>query len=118
DIQQKATSLAIETNQFWNTKDLVQAILQRFEVAYKHYMQYGFSDIRQKWESYGFRIGETIQVKTAREVYHALFMGIGDDGALLVKTHNGNQRLYSAEISWGGNLYADKNGFSNDEKEG
>src|SRR5699024_1957311 len=71
NIQQKATSLAIETKLNWNTRDLVQSILQGFGTTYDNYMQNGFSSIKQKWESYGFRIGETIQVKTARNIYQA-----------------------------------------------
>lgn len=108
DIQQKATSLAIETKRDWNTRDLVQSILKRFETAYDNYIQSGFSEVKKKWEEYGFRVGETIQIKTSRESYQAAFKGIADDGALLIETGEGNQKIYSAEIDWGGDLYADK----------
>ncbi|WP_106497426.1 biotin--[acetyl-CoA-carboxylase] ligase [Lentibacillus sp. Marseille-P4043] len=101
DIKKKATSLLMETNKEWDTQTLIQNILMTFEKAYDAYIANGFPDVKSKWESYGFKIGETIHIKTMREQWNAVFLGIAEDGALLTKTLDGEmKKLYSAEIDW------------------
>lgn len=101
DIQNKATSLRIETNHQWPIKDLIQKILVTFEEKYDSYMKNGFPEVKHKWESFGFKIGEKITVKTMRDRWETIFLGIASDGALLTKTAEGkSKKLYSAEIEW------------------
>ncbi|GAB3066182.1 biotin--[acetyl-CoA-carboxylase] ligase [Virgibacillus ainsalahensis] len=101
DLQNKATSLKLETNTKWNVNELIQEILMTFENAYDIYIENGFSEIKSKWESYGFKIGETISIKTRKDKWEGLFMGIAEDGAMLTKTEDGEtMKLYSAEIEW------------------
>ncbi|WP_099158338.1 biotin--[acetyl-CoA-carboxylase] ligase [Virgibacillus ndiopensis] len=101
DIHRKATSLQIETNKTFDITNLIQHILQTFESAYDSYIKYGFPNVKNKWESYGFRIGETIQIKTIKKSWEAVFLGIAEDGALLTKNNDGEiKKLYSAEIDW------------------
>ncbi|MEW9674735.1 biotin--[acetyl-CoA-carboxylase] ligase [Lentibacillus sp. L22] len=103
EIQDRATSLFLESHQHWNIRQLIQTILQTFELAYSEYMDNGFPDVKHKWESYGFKIGQAIRIKTMKECYDATFMGIAEDGALLTKTSNEKiKKLYSAEIDWFG----------------
>lgn len=100
-IQKKATSLKIETNQTWDIVKLIQEILVTFEQSYDTYIKNGFPHIKNKWESYGFKIGKTIWVKTLQEEFKAIFSGIAEDGALLIKTMQGEtKQLYSGEINW------------------
>ncbi|WP_343272875.1 biotin--[acetyl-CoA-carboxylase] ligase [Lentibacillus songyuanensis] len=101
DIQDKATSLFLETKQRWNTRKLIQNLLRTFEAAYDDYILNGFPDVKRKWESYGFKIGQPIRLKTMKTTYDAIFMGIAEDGALLINTGDGEvKKLYSAEIDW------------------
>ncbi|WP_188453883.1 biotin--[acetyl-CoA-carboxylase] ligase [Virgibacillus oceani] len=101
NINSKATSLQIETNNAFDITNLIQHILQTFENAYDAYIKNGFPNVKDKWESYGFRIGETIQIKTIKKNWHATFLGIAEDGALLTKAEDEEiKRLYSAEIDW------------------
>jgi BirA family biotin operon repressor/biotin-[acetyl-CoA-carboxylase] ligase len=101
DIAHRATSLKIETNQHWQLRELVQHILITFENTYDSYMKNGFPEIKDKWESFGFKIGENISIKTMRNEWDATFIGIAADGALLTKSADGTiKKLYSAEIDW------------------
>ncbi|PAV29476.1 biotin--[acetyl-CoA-carboxylase] ligase [Virgibacillus profundi] len=101
DLKRKATSLKIETKNNWPIKELIQEILQTFENTYDDYIAHGFPEIKSKWESYGFKTGKNITIKTLREQYEASFSGIADDGALLVKTKDNTvKKLYSGEIDW------------------
>jgi len=100
-IEKKATSLKIETEKNWPLKGLFQIILTTFENAYDSYIENGFPEVKRKWESYGFKVGQKIRVKTMKESREALFTGISDDGALIVEEENGDlNTLYSAEIEW------------------
>ncbi|HEY4602492.1 MAG TPA: biotin--[acetyl-CoA-carboxylase] ligase [Cerasibacillus sp.] len=102
DLSEKATSLRIETGHQLDMIKLVQAILEQFERTYETYLNEGFKSIKTKWESYGFKIGERINVKTMNQQWEATFSGIAPDGGLLVENkHNGKvEKLYSAEIDW------------------
>lgn len=101
DIKDRATSLAVETGENWNLKDLIQRILAAFETAYDTYMTDGFQIVKQNWEHYGYKIGERLLIKTLRNEWYAKFIGIGEDGALLIQDDTGRiEKIYSAEIEW------------------
>ncbi|GAA0599974.1 bifunctional biotin--[acetyl-CoA-carboxylase] synthetase/biotin operon repressor [Virgibacillus siamensis] len=101
DIRNKATSLRMETGENWNLKDLIQRILAAFETGYETYMTDGFPPVKQKWEHYGYKIGERLFIKTLRKEWYATFIGIGEDGALLIQNDDGGvEKIYSAEIEW------------------
>lgn len=108
----KATSLYIATKEERSIKDLIQQILHAFEPAYNNYLANGFSDAKEKWESFGFKIGQEINVKTLKKSWSAKFDGIAEDGALLIENADGEvEKLYSAEIDWfgGGEKNENKN---------
>ncbi|RDW19626.1 biotin--[acetyl-CoA-carboxylase] ligase [Oceanobacillus arenosus] len=101
EIRHKATSLFIETEKEHSIKGLIQEILVAFEKAYDQFIKNGFPDVKRKWESYGFKIGEEITIKTLRDHFQATFLGIEEDGALRIKRMDGStEKLYSAEIDW------------------
>ncbi|WP_156289215.1 biotin--[acetyl-CoA-carboxylase] ligase [Oceanobacillus salinisoli] len=96
-----ATSLRLETDKEWKLNHLIQEILVTFEQTYNFYLENGFTKIKQKWESYGFKIGQEISIKTSKDHWRAPFLGISDDGALLTETNDGSKtKIYSAEIDW------------------
>lgn len=101
NINYKATSLRVETDTEWKLNDLIQEILVTFEKTYDYYLEHGFADIKEKWESYGFKMGKEISIKTMKSHWKAPFLGITNDGALITKDMDGNRTtLYSAEIDW------------------
>lgn len=101
ELKNKATSLKIESRSAWNLRKLIQDILVQFEKTYDIYLNQGFPKIKHKWESYGFKIGEPILIKTLNKQWEAIFDGIAEDGALMVKNNDDTiQKVYSAEIEW------------------
>lgn len=96
-----ATSLKRETNKEWHITKIVQSILEKFEKRFTAYIEYGFPNVKSEWESYGYKIGEKIWIKTMKERWQGIFLGIAEDGALRVETDTGDiRKLYSAEIDW------------------
>ncbi|MFD2045843.1 biotin--[acetyl-CoA-carboxylase] ligase [Ornithinibacillus salinisoli] len=101
DIQEKATSLLLESKERVNLKNLIQQILVTFEQEYDAYIKDGFSKVKKKWESHSFKIGENVQITTLKNQWTATFSGIAEDGALLITNDNGEiEKLYSAQIDW------------------
>ncbi len=100
-IHYRATSLKMETEKEWPIIDLVQQILEALEKEYESFLKNGFPDVKSKWENYGFRIGEKISLHSGSEKKEAVFLGIAEDGALLIESSNGEtEKIYSAEIDW------------------
>lgn len=101
DISNKATSLYLESGTKLNIKDLIQHVLVIYEKDYNQFIKYGFPEVKQKWESYGYRIGEQIKITTLHKTWKAKFLGIAEDGALLTQTsEDGVKKLYAGEIEW------------------
>ncbi|MFG6114546.1 biotin--[acetyl-CoA-carboxylase] ligase [Halobacillus sp. MO56] len=102
DIRHKATSLRQESGKTWDINWLIQLILETFENTYEQFIQEGFLPIKNKWEKYGYRLGQEVTISTMRKTWQATLVGIEADGALLTRTEEGIQeKLYSAEIHWG-----------------
>ncbi|MFS0672652.1 biotin--[acetyl-CoA-carboxylase] ligase [Ornithinibacillus sp. 179-J 7C1 HS] len=104
NIQSKATSLKLVSGKSIDITELIQKILEYFEAAYEEFMNNGFSNIKEKWESYGYRLGESISITTYHDVQKAVLVGIDEDGALLAKFKDDEiKKIYSGEIDWFGN---------------
>src|SRR5699024_1675014 len=89
NINQKATSLRNETGEEWNLTDIIQEILTTFELKYNTYLEKGFQPVKTTWENYGFRLHESLNIKTGNQEWQGVFLGIAEDGALLAKKANG-----------------------------
>lgn len=101
DLKQRATSLYIESGNTYSIKSLIQEVLKAFEREYIAYMDQGFSNVKQKWEQYGYKIGQSIWMTTGQRRWQGTFLGIAEDGALLVRTaEQQDKKIYSAEIEW------------------
>ncbi|WP_188631482.1 biotin--[acetyl-CoA-carboxylase] ligase [Lentibacillus kapialis] len=101
ELSNKATSLKLETGEEQKIVQIIQQILMYFERAYDMFIQDGFTNVKYKWESYGYKIGEAIRIRTNGETLDAIFTGIAEDGALLVRNEiNELRKIYSGEIEW------------------
>lgn len=100
-IKSKATSIRMHTNEEIDKHLFIQSLLQTFEQQYTSFLQSGFPEVKEKWEKYGFKIGEMISIKTMKKTWSALFLGIAEDGALITQIPGEEpERIYSAEIEW------------------
>lgn len=100
-IRRGTTSLAIETGINYSLVQMTQHLLEIFEKQYDAFIEYGFLDVKSRWESYSYKVGESIHVRTGHETFYAKLLGIAEDGALRIEKRDGTiQKLYSAEINW------------------
>lgn len=97
----EATSIYEESKVKNDIPTLFQAIVKSIEDFYELFITDGFTKIKTKWESFGYKIGQKVWVSTNTEKYYAVFVGIAEDGALLMQLENNEiKRVYSAEIDW------------------
>lgn len=101
EISKRATSLKIETGETFEKQKLIQSLLQRFETAFDRYQLTGFSEVKDKWESFGFKINEEVSYRSGNVEKQGIIRGISTDGALVIENkQNQIETLYSAEINW------------------
>lgn len=101
EISQRATSLKIEASQTYQKEVLIHSLLKRFEQAYDSYLLNGFSDVKSRWESFGYKIDQLITYQSGNLEKQGIIRGISPDGALVIENDQHQiENLYSAEISW------------------
>lgn len=63
----------------------------------------GFEAIRQKWLSKAFGLGTDIRVRLPQETFHGRFLGLDEQGALLVQTEGSEspRKIHSGEVFFG-----------------
>ncbi|WP_332693261.1 biotin--[acetyl-CoA-carboxylase] ligase [Halalkalibacter lacteus] len=99
DIQDLATSLAIESGNSFERALIVAAIVNEFETLYDHYLTNGFEAVKTLWEMYSISVGTYIFARTMREVLYGYAKGITDEGVLLLEDEQGKvHQIYSADI--------------------
>ncbi len=76
------------------TRDLYSSI----EKWYKIYIHSGFSTVREGWRSFFNGEGKPVRVRCLDRVVDGMCMGIDRDGALLVKTHGGVERINCGDV--------------------
>lgn len=100
-IKDHVTSLKMATGESWELVPFIQKLLQTFEAKYNQFIDKGFNPVKSDWENYGFRLNERLEIKTGKELWEGLFLGIAEDGALLARRDSGEvEKIYSGEISW------------------
>lgn len=99
ELQEKATSLALEFGHPISRAELVREICMRFEELYDLYLEHGFAPIKHLWESYAAFIGKKITVHAMDETSEGIFLGIDENGVLLLQTSDGIiKKIYSADL--------------------
>ncbi|MGO4888086.1 biotin--[acetyl-CoA-carboxylase] ligase [Anaerobacillus sp. MEB173] len=99
ELQQIATSLAIETGQEVSRTNVMKQILEEIEGLYYTYLKKGFTPIKEIWESFAVSLGKLVRARTIQGVIEGVAKGITDDGVLLLEDEKGEvHKIYSADI--------------------
>ena len=98
-LQEKATSLYIETGEKVARKKIIQVFLLFFEKYYNIYLTKGFSPLKIIWEAYVGSIGKNVTAKTLQGSITGKALGITEQGILMIKDAKGHiHYIYSADI--------------------
>ncbi len=86
DIQEIATSLAVETGREISRLELIISLYENLAKWYRQLAQNGFDPIKEKWLSLSSMIGKTVSVMFREETASGKAVDLGDDGSLIILT--------------------------------
>lgn len=92
------TSLLLETGLRTNRAQIFAELLNKLENAYIEFIESGFEEFKQIWETYAYSIGRLITVETTVENYKGILSGIDKSGALILNINGQKKLIYSGEI--------------------
>src|SRR5262249_38234065 len=97
ELQFTATSLCDAAGAPFDLTDLVIAWLTRFA---NHLQALAIEDpaLPERWQSLCALAGKTVELQSGNRTIRGLCRGIGTDGALLLDTPTGHQRLYAGAL--------------------
>jgi BirA family biotin operon repressor/biotin-[acetyl-CoA-carboxylase] ligase len=90
ELENKASSLFLETQKVISRIDVLVSVLKRFEDLYVEFLREGRSVVLEKWvQRSSYASGKKVIVESGSRRISGITVGLGDDGTLQVRTENG-----------------------------
>ncbi len=100
DLPQPAAGLAQAMHQLPERHDILAALLAALAETLDTFAVDGFSSLKTDWQTHHAWQGESVQLlENGAQQLSGLCLGVDDDGALLVETTAGIQRVFSGDLS-------------------
>ncbi|EGO62668.1 biotin--[acetyl-CoA-carboxylase] ligase [Acetonema longum] len=99
DLAALATSLQIETGQPVSRRELLTVVLYELEQAYALVNTQGFDPILEQWRQLSVTLGQKVDVIGLNNRFSGVAVDIDRDGALLVDTPAGQERVIAGDVS-------------------
>ena len=101
ELQKIAASLSEMKGEYISRVEFFRAMLEEFDKLYIEANEVGFDDILNQWRKYNITLGKHIRVIPAGfdNEFSAVAEDIDDEGALIVKTDNGLEKVYAGDVS-------------------
>ena len=98
-LQEKATSLKIESKKAFDIGKLSRLIIKNFSSLYKNYQNKNYKKIIYSWKKLSHTLGEKIRAKTLSGEFVGKAIGIDEDCNLIMRLENGKtRRIIEADI--------------------
>lgn len=101
ELQDKATSLYLESGKQIKREELISQVMEQFEQAYEIFLHK--QDLSFLQEAYNYRLvskDKEVRVLEPGNEYQAIACGINPEGELIVVKENGEQEaIYAGEVS-------------------
>jgi len=78
--------------------EFLNQFIKQLDIQLLYFKQHGFDPIRKKWLDKAYGLGILIKVRLPNEIFHGEFMGLDNDGALLVKVDGIPRKVYSGDV--------------------
>ena len=106
-IDQPVTDLATVRSNAGSTQDaapdrttILAALLSSLQAAFERYEREGFAPFRPLWSGYDVHRGRPVSIRLGdREIASGEAAGIAEDGAIIVRTAEGERSFHSGEVS-------------------
>jgi len=99
ELKKIATSLSLASGQLVARLSLLQEILIELEREYNNVIQHGFSPVLDDWRELSVTLGQTVDVLGGSKQFSGLAVDIDNDGALLVQTKDGIEKIIAGDVS-------------------
>ncbi len=96
-IDQPITSLAIEKETFVDRANFARALLQNLDSWYLILKDERHEHIVEKWQEFCVNIGRMVNVRNAKKEFTGIFLGISNNGELILQLDNGRKRNFKVE---------------------
>ena len=101
ELEDKATSLALELSEEFDRKILISSVLEEFHKYYDGFLHAG--DLSYLQETYNHKLvnrGCEVMIHEPGNEYEAKALGINEQGELVIETEDGKrQNIYAGEVS-------------------
>jgi BirA family biotin operon repressor/biotin-[acetyl-CoA-carboxylase] ligase len=94
-----ATSLLACGGRAVEPEAVLAALLEALELRLALWMAEGFALVRASWLARGPAYGDTIRLRRGEEISEGCYLGLDTDGALLIRTESGAQRVVAGEVT-------------------
>lgn len=94
-----ATSLSAAAGHPVDRMTLLCEILEQLELSYNTAVQEGFEQILDDWREQSITLGQTVDVFGVNRTFSGIAQNIDGEGALLVKTDKGTERVLAGDVS-------------------
>ena len=99
ELREIATSIQIEKGGPVSRLDLLVRILECLEELYLDVRAGGFDAVLSAWRQVSFTLGRLVNVIAPDKSYQGTALDIDNDGALLVETAQGRERVLAGDVS-------------------
>ncbi len=100
ELEDIATSLAIQKGEKISRVQLLQCFLLEIEALYEEFLHNGFEDILAEWKQWTNLLGRRVKITMLSHEFFATIVDIADSGALVVEREDGErQHVVSGEVS-------------------
>ena len=101
DLKTIAASISEMCGHTISRIDFFKAVLEEFDKIYVSITKNGFEEMFNQWRKYNITIGKKIRVLPAGSLneFMAVAKDIDKDGALIVQTQNGLEKVYAGDVS-------------------
>jgi len=99
ELMQIATSLSAITGHTISRMTLLSAVLSELEQEYKRVIEQGFVQMLDEWRALSITLGQQVRVIGSGREFGGLAVDIDIDGALLVQTENGLEKVLAGDVS-------------------
>jgi BirA family biotin operon repressor/biotin-[acetyl-CoA-carboxylase] ligase len=98
ELRRKATSLSLAEGAVIDRAAFTARLLGAFDAAYDEFLRRGFARLRRRYEGYHALAGQGVSIEGGKRIAGTV-RGIDDDGALLVETGRGVERVVAGEVT-------------------
>ncbi len=98
-----ATCLADHGGEVINAEQLAARITDQYVKMRAHWEQNGFENIRKSWLNVAWKLNSEINIRQETRNVVGIFETIDENGALILNTHSGQEKLLVGDLALEGN---------------